>query len=77
MLNKNEAPEGFEAVKFIKTSTNFHCDNCDITEMSNEDCLSNPCHESARKDGTTVYFVRRTSNMSALLHPMGSLGEEV
>lgn len=83
MIDKNEAPEGYEAVKF-EGGEGHHCDACafkgaELTDM----CFSNPCGMAVRKDRTHVYFVRRTSVtsvtslMSKLLHPMGSLGEDV
>lgn len=76
MLDKNEAPEGFEAVEYRGELS--RCEHCAFNWFrESEKCFENPCQGIARYDRTHVYFVRRTSNMSALLHPMGSLGEEV
>lgn len=76
MLNKNEAPEGYEAVEYCGQPG--RCEHCAFNWFrENEKCFENPCHDTVRQDRTNVYFVRRKSVMSKLLHPMGSLGEEV
>lgn len=80
MINPNEAPEGYEAVEYVGIDPRFdRCDDCAFIRDA-QICAVNPCFETFRSDRTTVYFVRRTSVtsvMSKLLHPMGSLGEEV
>ena len=82
MINPNEAPEGYEVVEFeaveFEGGERHHCDACAFKGAELIDmCFSNPCGMTSRKDRTHVYFVRRASNMSTLLYPMGSLGEEV
>lgn len=80
MLDKNEAPEGFEAVEYNFETGDHHCSRCALAWIDSgltDLCFTSHCHRGSRKDRTTVYFVRRSPNMSTFLHPMGSLGEDV
>jgi len=77
MLNQNEAPDGYEAAEYSFENRD-HCGKCALFAESLEHlCLSTPCDSHVRRDKTAVYFVRRTTIMSTILHPMGSLGEDV
>lgn len=80
MVDKNEAPEGYEAVEYDSETSDFHCNSCALASTDpdlSRLCFATPCDCYYREDRTTVYFVRRSRCMSTLLHQMGSLGEEV
>lgn len=62
MLNKNEAPEGFEAVEldFNDPDIMFDCQtHCALANMNDNMCMSANCFSSDRQDKKNVYFVRK------------------
>jgi len=65
MIDKNEAPEGYDAVDRING-----CYGCEATR-----CW--PCTPDERRDKSHAIFIRKTSVPATLLHPMGSMGEEI
>ena len=62
MIDKNEAPEGFEAVsdQWLELGTGI-CDRCDYCD----ECgfgLYMPCTDEERKDGENVIFKAKARN---------------
>lgn len=63
MINPNEAPKGYVAVK--APSHGRACVSCAFIKYGAK-CLDSDCHEKFRKDRTSVIFIPRESNLDEL-----------
>jgi len=59
MIDKNEAPDGYEAVKsgYLDCCSNCVFDTNGYTK--NEHCKEGSCHSEDRTDGEEVYFIKK------------------
>ena len=63
-IDPNEAPEGYMAVD--DNDGEAGCNLCSFDfKFSTKDCFYSPCHKNYRKDGCSVYFVKRDGKATA------------